>query len=52
MGKKRVLRQKVEARKRIKKFKNGAIGTPDDIMSKIPVLDSDTIEILKNCDLT
>ena len=28
------------------------IYTIDDIMSKIPVLDKDTIEILKNCDLT
>ena len=29
-----------------------ASGTPDDIMSKMPVLDSATIEILKNADLT
>ena len=27
-------------------------GTTDDIMSKIPLLDADTIEILKNCDLS
>ena len=27
-------------------------GTPYDIMSKIPVLDKETIEVLKNCDLT
>ena len=27
-------------------------GTLDDIMSKIPVLDKETIEVLKNCDLT
>lgn len=27
-------------------------GTPEDIMRKIPVLDKDTIEVLKNCDLT
>ena len=27
-------------------------GTLEDIMSKIPVLDKETIEVLKNCDLT
>ena len=27
-------------------------GRPEDIMSKIPVLEKDTIEVLKNCDLT
>lgn len=38
----------VKALQKIDKLK----GTPDEIMKKMPILDSETIEILKNCDLT